>query len=196
MSEAHLGHFIFCLSSGQTFFMPLTREKKQQIIAELKEKVREQKAMLFFDHSGLKAKDLFFLRKKIKEEGDFLKVVKKSLFLLALEKECPELKDKIREIEGQLAVVFSFADLIGSAKAIFQLSKEYPALKVWGGWLDGTFQPAEKIMTLAQLPSREELLTKLTSTIFNPVSGLVMVLQANLRNLVFVISQIKSKESS
>lgn len=170
--------------------MPLTREQKQKIIEDLKEKIAGQKAMLFFDQSDIKAEDLFGLRKSLKQREGLLKVVKKALFDLALRDKNPKLAEKIKEIQGQLAVIFCLSDEIGPAKELYRLSRENPGLKIWGGFFEQEFQPAENIIALAQLPSKEEILAQLTATLFNPVSGLVNALRGNLRNLVYVLSQI------
>jgi large subunit ribosomal protein L10 len=173
--------------------MPLSKEQKQNIIEELKEKIAQQKAMLFFGHSRLKAPTLFSLRKRLKKEKSFLRVTKKTLFLLALKDTHPGLVEKIKEIRGQISVIFSPSDEIGPSKELYRVLRENPDLKIWGGFFREKFQEPETIIALAQLPSKQELLASLTGILFNPVSGLVNTLRANLEKFVFVISQIKSK---
>ena len=65
----------FCLIN----IMPLTREQKEKIIDDLREKISRQKAMVFAAVEGLKAEELFELRKELKKEDCLLAVAKKTL---------------------------------------------------------------------------------------------------------------------
>ena len=63
--------------------------------------------------------------------------------------------------------------------------------------LDGQVVPTEQIQTIASLPSREELISKLLFVLQSPVRGLATVLQANIRNLAVVLDQVaKQKETA
>lgn len=176
--------------------MPLTKEQKQKVIDELKKNVAEQKAIVFFDYSNLKTRPLSVLRNLLKKEKNILKVVKKTLLKLALKEKHSEMAEKIRGFKGQLAVVFGCSDEITLAKLLYRFSQENPEVKILGGFFEGKFQESEAVITLAQLPSRQELLARLTYTLSSPVSGLVNALKGNLKNLVWVLSQIQSQESS
>ena len=172
--------------------MALTKSQKQNILEDLKEKIEKQKSMVFVDFKGIKVKDLSALRKKIKEVGGKLKAVKKTLIKLALEK--PGLKfDK--NLEGEIAMIFAFEDSLSPLKEAYQFSRANVNLKILAGIFDGKFIEKEDVIVLAQLPSREELLARLVGTISNPISGLLNVLQGNLRNLVYVLSQLQTKVS-
>lgn len=168
--------------------MALPREQKQKIIEDLKEKIESQKSMAFVGFKGLKVKDLSNLRKQIKEAGGQLKVAKKTLINLALEKFNLKLE---KELEGEVAIIFAFEDPISPLKRVYQFSQANENLKIISGIFDGKFIEREEILTLAQLPSRKELLAKLVGTIQNPISGFVNVLQGNLRGLIFVLRNIK-----
>lgn len=169
--------------------MPLTKTQKQKIIEELKEKIAKQKAMVFVDFTGLKVKDLSNLRRKLKTTGDELKVVKKTLLGLAFKTAGIEIETE--KLKGEIAIAFGLKDEISPVKIIWQFSQENPNLKILGGFFENKFREAEDIITIAQLPSREELLAKLVGSISAPVSNFVNVLQGNTRNLVFVLSAIK-----
>jgi large subunit ribosomal protein L10 len=175
--------------------MALTREQKQKIIEDLKEKIARHKAILFLDYSNLKAKDLFSLRNLLKKEKSLLKVAKKTLLGLALKQEYPELAEKIKELEGQPCVVFSFTDEITPAKIVYQFSKENSEVKILGAFFEGEFQTPEAVIALAQLPTREELLGKLVGSLSNPMAGFVNSLRANLERFVYVLSQAPSRNS-
>lgn len=170
--------------------MALTKQQKQNITEDLKEKIDRQKSIVFVDLKGLKVKDLFGLRKEIKTAGGQLKVAKKTLIKLVLGKAGLKLQE---ELEGEIALVFAFEDSFSPLKKAYQLSKSNKNLKILAGFFDKKYIEKEEIIVLAQLPGREELLGRLVGSISSPISGFVNVLQGNLRNLVYVLSQIKPK---
>jgi large subunit ribosomal protein L10 len=172
--------------------MAITREKKRKILEQLKEKIEKQKIMIFIDFTGVKSKDLFSLRKKLKEVGNEIKVAKKTLINLALKEKNLNVID-VRKILGEVAVIFGMKDEISSTKIVYEFSKENKNLKILGGILEKNFIGPEKIEELAKLPTKEELLAKLVSEISAPISNFVYVLRSIPQSLVFVLSQIQLK---
>jgi large subunit ribosomal protein L10 len=172
--------------------MPKTKEQKKKILKDLKEKIEKQKIMIFVDFTGIKNKEFFSLRKKLKELGNDLKVAKKTLINLALKEENLNVVD-VKKLSGEIALVFGLKDEISIAKTIYEFSKEVKNLKILGGILQKIFISPEKIEELAKLPTKEELLAKLTSSISAPISNFVYVLKFIPQSLIFVLSQIKPK---
>jgi large subunit ribosomal protein L10 len=170
--------------------MAVTKEKKRKILEKLKEKIGNQKIMIFVDFTGLKSKDLFLLRKKLKESGNDLKVAKKTLINLALREKNLDVVD-VKKMIGEIALIFGLSDEILPAKTVFEFSKENKNLKILGGILEKKFVGAEKIEELAKLPSREELLMKLVRSILAPISNFINVLEANIKGLIYALSAIK-----
>ena len=171
--------------------MALTKRKKEQILNELIEKLKKQKAIFFCDFTGIKVKDFFPLRKKLKESGNEIKVIKKTLLDIAFKRTNFNLE--ARKMSGELAIVFSFTDEILPAKILYQFSKENEKLKILGGFFENKFWDKNEVIALAQLPSRNELLAKLVGTISAPVYNFVNVLNANIKGLVCVLSKIKTQ---
>jgi large subunit ribosomal protein L10 len=172
--------------------MAVTKEKKKKTLELLKEKIENQKIMIFFDFAGLKSKEFFSLRKKLKELGNDTKVAKKTLINLALKEKNLNVVD-VKKLTGEIAVVFGLTDEISGAKTIYQFSKENKNLKILGGILEKSFVGPEKIEELAKLPAKEELLAKLVSSISAPISNFVYVLKSIPQSLIFVLSQIQLK---
>ncbi|PIV45190.1 MAG: 50S ribosomal protein L10, partial [Candidatus Nealsonbacteria bacterium CG02_land_8_20_14_3_00_37_10] len=155
--------------------MALTKAQKQKIIADLKDKIAKQKAMVLIGITGLKVKDISDLRKKLKTEEGNLKVVKKTLIEKAFKENNLEFdKNKYKE---EIALVLGFKDEILPAKTVYQFGLANEKLKILGGFLEGKFKEAEEIIALAQLPTKEGLLAKLVGSIASPISGLINVLQ-------------------
>ena len=172
--------------------MPLTKEKKEKILEELKKKIENQKIIIFVDFTGVKSKELFSLRKKLKESGNEMKVAKKTLINLALREKNLNLVD-VKKMVGEIAMIFGIKDEISSPKVVFEFSKENKNLKILGGIFEKKFIGPEEIVKLATLPTKEEILAKLVSSFSAPILNLIYLLKAIPQNFVFVLSQIQSK---
>lgn len=169
--------------------MALTREQKEKIVKNLTDKINRQKVMVFVNFKGLKVKDVFELKVRLKECDSELMVAKKTLMQVAFNSE--KVKVEQEKLESQAAIIFGFGDEILPAKTAYKFSKENKNLKILGGYFENEFRESEEIISLAQTPGREELLARLLSSLNAPVSNLVRVLQGNLKGLVYVLSQIK-----
>jgi len=169
--------------------MPLNKEQKKNIVKELKDNIAKQKAVVFVSVKGLKASELFDLRKQLKESNCLLSVAKKTLLKIAFKENKIELNEK--ELEGQIALIFGFKDEIAPAKTAYNFSLKNENLKILGGFLENQLRNMEEIIILAKIPSKQELLAKFIGSIKAPMSGFVNVLQGNIKGLVYVLSQIK-----
>lgn len=172
--------------------MAKTKEQKQTILSGLKQKLSEQKSIVFVDFSKVDSKTLFKLRDNLKAEGGCITVVKKTLLkraLQALDKK--GLAKKIDEIKGQLALVFGFSDEVTPSRLCYEAAKENEAIKILGGVLAGEYQGQERIIELAQLPTKQVLLGRLVGSLASPMSGFARALKGNLSNLVCALSEIQ-----
>ena len=170
----------------------ITRQEKQKIIEDLAEKLSRQKTVIFSDFTGLKVSQMYNLRKKLRKEGIDFQVAKKTLIDLALKK--AGIKDiKTKDLKGQIALTFGYKDEVEPAKIIYNFSKEKEneALKILAGVVSGEYFEAKSIERLAKIPSREQLLANLAGAISSPLRGLINVFEGNLRNFVYVLSNIK-----
>ena len=189
--------------------MPKTREQKQKIIEALADDLKKAKSVVFVDYKGLKVKGMNDLRKKIKKVEGKLKAAKKTLIDLALTKSGFRLDGQtpleVRSakagaasrlagllLTGQAALIFSFGDAIKPIKEVYDFSKKNENVKIFAGIFEGKFINKDEVISIAQLPSREELLSRLAGSIASPMSGLINVLQGNLRGLVLVLKQIEA----
>jgi len=170
--------------------MALTREQKKKIIEDLKEKIARQKAIIFVGITGLKVKDLSELRRKLKAVEGNLQVVKKTLIEKAFKENDLEFdRNKYRE---EVALAFGFEDEIKLAKRVHQFSLVNERLKILGGFFENRFREAQELITLAQLPTREELLARLVGTLSAPLTNFASALQYNLKGLIYLLTKIKA----
>ncbi|MBU4274856.1 50S ribosomal protein L10 [Patescibacteria group bacterium] len=176
--------------------MALTKDQKKKTIEDLKEKIKQQKSVVFIDFSKVNSKDIFALRRKLKEVGCILKVAKKTLLKIAFGDENKEIWQKIKEnTPGQLAIVLSTKDEISGAKITDKFSKESENVKILGGIFETKFIDKNQVLAIAQLPSKEELLARLVGSLSAPVSGFMNVLQGNIKGLVYALSAIKKNNN-
>jgi len=172
----------------------LTKEQKKQIIADATEAIKESKTTALFDYKSLSVSDLADLRSELRENKAELKILKKSLATLAFKEAGIEVD--VRDFEGQVAIAVRGEDEISVPKALVKFAKDREETeRVLGGTLEGVIIADDKVMDLAKLPSREELLAKTVGSIKSPVTGFVNVLSGNLRDLVGVLNAVKETKA-
>ena len=157
--------------------MALTKEQKQKSLAALKEGIAKQKSVIFADFSKVNSKDLFSLRKQLKEAGCNLKIAKKTLIRIAFGQSNISFWNKIApHVPGQLALLFGIEDEIAPARIANKFTKTNENFKILGGIFEGRFINREKALVLANLPSRDELLSKLVGSLSSSMTNFVRVL--------------------
>ncbi len=164
--------------------MALTKEKKQSNLKELKENIAKQKSVVFVDFSKVASKDLFDLRKKLKEAGCLLKIGKKTLIRIAFGQSNISFWNKIKNsVPGQLALVFGVEDELSPARISNQFSKINENFKILGGIFPDEggkkkfiFIDKEKVLMLANIPPRNELLGRLVGSLSSSMASFVRVL--------------------
>ena len=171
--------------------MALTKEQKQKKIEKLQEAIAKQKAMVFVSFSGLKAQDLENLREELNQAGAKIMIAKKSLADLAFKQE--KINFEKQEFEDELAIIFGFEDELAPIKAVYNFSKEKDNLKIISGYVESEKAGAEEIITLAQLPSKQELYANLVGSLSAPISNFVNVQKQNIKGLFYAFDAIVNK---
>ncbi len=173
--------------------MAINKQKKQDIVKELEQKLKKAKSVVFTKYHGVEANDINVLRAKFKESGSEYLVAKKTLLDLAFSK--GKMKDvKAKGLEGEIATVFGYEDEVAPAKIIAEFAKEHESMEMLGGVLENNFIDAERVKALAKLPSKTELYAKVVGSIKAPISGFANVLAGNLRGLVCVLKAVQEKK--
>ena len=170
--------------------MAKSKEEKREALDQLRQEIKNNKAFIFINFQGLKTKDIFELRKKLKSNLSRLRMAKKTLIALSLKNLGIDLKKN--KLEGQVAIAFG-NDEINLSKILFEFSEKFKSFKIIAGYLKNgeyNFLEQEKIIELANLPTRKELLSKLIWTISNPISKLINIGTTNIKGLVLVLNKI------
>jgi large subunit ribosomal protein L10 len=166
----------------------MNREEKAAAISELSEGIGHATNAFLISFKGITVPQVTELRKQVRESGSSYLVVKNTLALIAV-KDSPLVALK-GQFKGETAVAFNRTDAVVLAKALTTFAKTVPSVQFKGAMLNGQIVPASEIQNIANLPSREALISKLLYLMQSPIRGLVTVLSANIRNLAVVIDQI------
>jgi large subunit ribosomal protein L10 len=173
--------------------MAKTRQAKEKVLSEVAAFLKKAKGLVFADYAGLTVKDMQELRRTLRSKGVSYEVVKKTILRRGL-KEVGFDKVNVDNLKGMISVAVSESDEVEPAKQVMAFAKTHEKFQVLGGILETNFVDAAKVKELAKLPGKQELLGQLVGTIAAPISGLVNVLQGNLRGLVQVLSQIANSK--
>ena len=179
--------------------MAKTREEKEKIIKDLKEKLEKSQAVTFIDIQGMDAPNLFILREQVKKDGGLVKVVKKTLLAMAMKNKVhASFLQNIKKLQGEIALVFAFEDTILPLKSVYQFFKknEKPVIlgEIEKDIQNNTYRfiNAQETIKLAQLPSRQELLAELVGDFNNIVANFVSVLEGNIKGLLYILTKAKA----
>ncbi len=164
--------------------MPKTRIQKEEAVVKLKEKLEKAKALVFADYKGLTMSQLSNLRDKLREQNAEFTITKNSLLKHAM----PNV-----DTEGPTATLLAYDDQISPIKILVKAFKDYAIGKVKFGFLGEDALDEAKIIQLSALPSKDELRAKTVGVLVAPLSGMISVLQGNLRNLVYALSELQKQ---
>ncbi len=151
-------------------------KQKEQEVKELAAKMKEAKLVLLVNYRGINVADDTALRKSVREAGAEYAVIKNNITRRAL-KECG-IEELNEALIGPTAVIIAQDEYLPGLKAIYKFAKGKDFYQIKGGVLEGKVSTVEELTTLAQLPSREELIAKLAGCLLANVSKLAATLDA------------------
>jgi large subunit ribosomal protein L10 len=169
------------------------KKEKIQVTAELADVLSGADVLYLTDFTGLNVKDITELRRRFREAGSRYLVVKNRLALRALES--LDLPDISEHLQGPTGLIIAVDDPVTPAKTLRAFAKEYedrPALK--GGVVEKRLVSAADIITLAELPPREELLGGIAGALTASVAGIVGVLNGLMRDLAYLTEEVSKKQ--
>ena len=155
-------------------------ELKQPIVQEISENIKDAQSVVVVDYRGLTVAEDTQLRKALREAGVSYKVYKNTLVNRAIAgTEFESLKESL---EGPSAFAISKDDATAPARILAKFAKTAPALEIKAGVVEGTFYDANGMKAIANVPSREELLSKLLGSLQSPITNLARVLNQIAEN--------------
>jgi len=170
----------------------MNREEKAAAISVLNEGIGQATNAFLISFKGITVPQVTELRRQVRETGSNYFVVKNTLALIAVgNSPLTALKDQFK---GETAVAYNKTDAVALAKALTKFAKDVPAVQFKGAMLNGQIVPASEIQNIANLPSREELISKLLYLMQHPIRGLAVVLNGTMRNFAVVLDQIAKQK--
>ncbi len=173
--------------------MAKSRASKVATAKSLSESLASAKGVVMADFTGLGVKELQELRKNLRDKGISYEVVKKTVLKRSLSSAGLTEAAEANLPNGSVSLAVSQVDEVEAAKLLADYGKTHDKFKILGGILEKAFVNADKVNELSKLPSKQELLGQVVGSIASPLSGLVNVLQGNLRGLVQVFKAMSSK---
>ena len=148
--------------------------QKKEEVTKLANEMKEAKLVLLTDYRGINVENVTALRKDLRNANAKYSVIKNNIIRRALAEAGIEGLES--ELEGPTAVITSKEDYLAPAKAIYNFSKNNDFYKIKGGIIEGKVMTAEEIITIAKLPSRQELLAKLAGALLGNITKLAVAL--------------------
>lgn len=170
----------------------MDRKTKEQVVADLHDKLKNLKLAVLVDYSGINVEKITALRNELRGSETEFRVAKNTLLRIASrDTDFGVLEEYIR---GPLAIAMSYGDEVEPTKVLVDFAKQNEAMEIKAGILNGKFLSKEDINVLAALPGRDVLLGKLLSVLTATQTSLVSVLSGVPRSFVQILEGYRAKK--
>ncbi len=149
-------------------------EQKEEEVKALSAKLKDAKVILLTDYRGISVSDVTELRANLRKTNSEYKVIKNNIIKRALELNGESGLNDL--LVGPTAIVIGNEDYLEPSKVIYNFTKTNEYYKIKGGIVDGKVMTADEIITLAKLPSRQELLAQLAGALLGNITKLAATL--------------------
>ena len=165
----------------------MKKEEKQQKVDALRQELEKAKTVILSSFEGLPVAADTELRRKVRDSGARYEVVKNSLIERA--SKGTDLEPVAGKLRGTTSLAYTATDPVTLAKVLTTYAKENPALVFKAGVVEGRVVSLDELLSIASLPSREELFAKALFLIKAPAQQLASAIAGVGRNLARVIQQ-------
>jgi large subunit ribosomal protein L10 len=172
----------------------LTKEQKREQSDQLRNVLSDISTLFLLENTGLNVNDVNVLRSEIRKTEGTYKVVKNSVVKLAVEG--TDLEVLTPHMTGPKTLAFTQGDVVALAKVLKTFIKDHPELSIQQAYLDGQLLDAKAATKIADLPSKEELLSKLVYMLQSPIRRLAVALNSPIQQLTTVVGQIAESKDS
>ncbi len=171
--------------------------KKKDLKQEYSSLMKEKPDVTLATYRGLSVHDITDLRKKLKEKGSTLRVIKNNIFKIALQDNFGDLSDDFHQkFQGPLGVVFTKGELPVVAKVLQDYSRDNKNVQLVCGFMDSSYYSKEELEAISKLPSRDEVLTTLAVSLNSPAIKIANGLSQVISSLARVIQAVAEKTAS
>lgn len=147
-------------------------KQKEEEVSKLAEKFKASNLILLTDYRGITVDSVTALRNTLRDTNSEYKVIKNNIVRRALETNGETALNEV--LEGPTAVITTEGEYLDPLKAIYNFSKDNDYYKIKGGIVEGKVLSVEELITLAKLPSRQELLGMLAGGLLGTISKLAV----------------------
>ena len=173
--------------------MAISRDKKTELLEEYKKILQDHEGYFLVSSDNIDTTTVTTLKKELQNSNASFKVLKNSIFKIALQDTNQPIE--VQNFDGATAVIYFEEDPTTPAKLVKEIQKETEEMGAKGGVYEGQFLSEEKVMQLAEIPSREELLSMLVGSMSAPLTGFMNAVTGNVRSLTVALKGISEKES-
>jgi large subunit ribosomal protein L10 len=167
--------------------MAVTRAKKVASVEQLSGELKNATSMIVATYSKLTVTQDFELRKALRPTGAKYRVVKNTLAERA--GKGTKVEDALKNLVGVTSIAYTEGDPVALAKALAKYVKDNPEFSFKSGVVEGRVISVKEIESLATMPSKEELYSKLLFLLNAPSQRLVTTMNAVGRDLAVVLGQ-------
>ena len=171
----------------------MPNKKNISSVKDLSDKLSRAKSIYFTDYLGLNVSDVTSLRKKFFDSNVEYLVVKNTLLKIASDQNKISLGDEL--FFGSTAIAISYDEPVLAAKVIKDFLKDHDLPSIKGVLFEGSYLPASEFEKIANLPSKEESLTKIVVMLKSPVQNIVNLLNSPMVKLVNVLNGLKETKN-
>ena len=150
-------------------------ELKQPIVAEISEAIKDAQSVVLVDYRGLTVEQDTNLRKQLREAGVTYKVYKNTMMNFAFKG--TDFEGLAPYLEGPSAMAISTTDATAPARILAKFAKEAKALEIKAGVVEGNVYDAAGMQAISQIPSRDELISKLLGSLQSPITNFARVIK-------------------
>ena len=165
---------------------------REGLVGSIKEGLSTNNSAFLLSYSAVNAAQMDALRKDLRKVGASVYVAKNRIAQLALRQ--VQQDALAQQVSGQTAFVWSQADAVAIAKALITFAEKAEGLSIQGGLLDGAVLVQQDVKRLAELPTREVLLSQLLQMMLSPLTRLAGALNGKTRDLLSVLKQLSEKK--
>jgi large subunit ribosomal protein L10 len=172
----------------------MARPEKIAQVEAVEASINSARSIVLSDITGLNVAKVTELRRRCREQGVDLKVVKNTLAKRGLQSTVAVGLEKY--FEGPTAIAISRESENGAAKVLAKFAEEHENLpRLKAGFVDGNVIDATGVLALSKIPTRDELISQLMGGLQGPARNLLSVIQGPGRNLASVLKQVSEKQS-
>jgi large subunit ribosomal protein L10 len=164
--------------------LAISRQKKDQVLAQYQDWIERSQAVLLVEYTGLTVKQLDAIRAKVRESGGEFHIVKNTLVRRVLKAKDMQVPQGL--LENSTAMTFAFSDAAATAKALTEAAKGLEVVKLKGGFLEAQTLSAAQVKALAELPPLPVVRSQLLGVLQAPAGKLVRTLAEPARSLAAV----------